>query len=189
MNKITIKRERFNALLANQARNDVRYYLHGFHLDFDKAIGVATDGHALVRVPIAIENEYDDALPQSVILQGKEAPLKPAPRGCTDVTICKDEETRQWSLSYTTKRAGKMTLALTDIDGKFPDYERVIPKDKDSGKIDAIGFNPNLFARTSKALGRDVVRVQFSKTDNRAMVVTFGEEEPDVLAVVMPCRI
>lgn len=104
------------------AQQDVRYYLNGLLLEFDSEgiRGVSTDGHRLARFDLAADLAWD-ADRCSVIVPYK--------------TVI--ELRRQLSLSGSTLRisvgdrsirfeVGDLVTTSKLIDGRFPDYERVI---------------------------------------------------------------
>jgi len=115
------------ALLADtmfaMAQQDVRYYLNGLLLEVDKGLlrAVATDGHrlALKELPVAIE--VDEPVP--VIIPRK---------GVTELARLLDEsdEMANAQISQNHIRINLKDLQFTSklIDGRFPDYERVIPR-------------------------------------------------------------
>jgi len=101
---------------------ETRYYLNGiFFRGGANAVAVATDGHRLAR------NNAGD-LPDfaGVIVPRKTVSL--LPKGTVSVAV---------SDSRIRVAKGDFVILSKLIDGTFPDYERVIPKDNDK----AIGFD------------------------------------------------
>jgi DNA polymerase-3 subunit beta len=104
------------------AQQDVRYYLNGLLLiiEGDKLKVVATDGHRLAFNVATIENEHEK---QEIILPRKAI-----------VELCKllldSDENIELTFSQQQIKAvfSGITLITKIIEGKFPDYERVIPK-------------------------------------------------------------
>ena len=124
--------------------DESRYYLNGVYLhahereDGDKIFrAVATDGHRLARIEQKVEGTEN--LP-GVILPRKAAQelrklLEDAEEEVS-VALFRQEEEKDGDLDNTRVAVmefafGKTTLISRLIDGSFPDYERVIPKDND----------------------------------------------------------
>jgi len=108
------------------AQQDVRYYLNGMSLETDNDIlrAVATDGHRLALAKI----QYDEPLSanKQVIIPRK---------GVHEVLrLISDEETNlKVKLGSNHIRIHSTDFIFTSklVDGRFPDYRRVLPKDGD----------------------------------------------------------
>jgi DNA polymerase-3 subunit beta len=107
------------------AQQDVRYYLNGTLLEVDagRVRAVATDGHRLALSEIAIETGFAE---RSQVIVPRKAILEL--QRLLDVT----EEPAQVRIGSTQIEVDLDAVRLTTklIDGRFPDYERVVP---DSG--------------------------------------------------------
>lgn len=110
----------------SMAQQDVRYFLNGLLLELSKnrVRGVATDGHRLAL--------SDVSLPSSVELTQVIIPRK----GVTELMrLLSNDSDNQVSLSISSQAISliadnfKFTSRL--IDGRFPDYDKVIPKGGD----------------------------------------------------------
>ena len=109
---------------------ETRYYLNGIYLhSADGAVGrvlraVATDGHRLARVEEPAP-EGADGMPGVII------PRKTV----SELRKLLDEESGDVEVGLSDTRiqfkAGPVTLTSKLIDGTFPEYERVIPRDND----------------------------------------------------------
>jgi DNA polymerase-3 subunit beta len=110
------------------AHQDVRYYLNGLLLDIGDGIlrAVATDGHRLAIAEMAAET---GDTPRQVIVprKGISELLRLLGSGDEGVTIELGSNAIQVTLPDV-----RLTSKL--IDGKFPDYRRVVPKEEDSDK-------------------------------------------------------
>lgn len=105
----------------SMAQNDVRYYLNGLYLDIKlgKINAVATDGHRLAMATQANEQVSGD---YSVILPRK---------GIVELLrLLNDNEHINVTLTKNHIRITAESYMFTSklIDGRFPDYERVIPQ-------------------------------------------------------------
>ncbi|MEJ2513891.1 MAG: DNA polymerase III subunit beta [Gammaproteobacteria bacterium] len=115
--------EKTHFAMANQ---DVRYYLNGLLLDVagPRIRCVATDGHRLALCECTVDSA--DATPQQVILPRKGVlELQRLIGGDGECTV---------SVGTNHLRVEVDGIRFTSklIDGRFPDYERVIPKEIDT---------------------------------------------------------
>ena len=108
---------------------ETRYYLNGIYLHATKEDGgvlraVATDGHRLARFQVPMPKGAAD-MPGIIIPRKTVAELRKL--------LDESEGNVDLSLSDTKIRFAFGDAAMTSklIDGTFPDYERVIPKDND----------------------------------------------------------
>jgi len=152
----------------SMAQQDVRYYLNGmlFELDPSHLRTVATDGHrlALCTHPVSLEALKST---QHVILPRK---------GVMDLSKLITDATGEITLSFgsTHLRAVLPDFTFTSklVDGKFPDYERVLPK----------GGNKFVIA------DRDLLRQAFSRVaivsneKYRGVRLTLGADMMTVIA-------
>ena len=116
----------FKRLLAlvqySMAQQDIRYYLNGLLLVIDGAEMrvVATDGHRLAFASEALS----ETMPRSEVILPRKTILELS-RQLSD-----NDEPLEIVLTPTQARFsfGNIELVSKLIDGKFPDYERVIPQ-------------------------------------------------------------
>tara|TARA_A100000164_G_scaffold377922_1_gene418324 strand:+ start:168 stop:1280 length:1113 start_codon:yes stop_codon:yes gene_type:complete len=108
------------------AQQDVRYYLNGLYmfLSSEDVFGVATDGHRLAKAGVTTQLGLQDNV--SAIIPRKGV-----------IEIDKQLEETDQELKVTISKnhlqvVSKSSQAISKlIDGKFPDYEKVIPADAD----------------------------------------------------------
>lgn len=105
------------------AQQDVRYYLNGLLLDINggKLRAVATDGHRLATCEVETETDPPDAVQQVIVpRKGVQELLR---------LLADTEDTAILRIGPNHVRAGLDNIRFTSklIDGKFPDYRRVIP--------------------------------------------------------------
>ena len=131
--EIAIDKNRFLKLL-NKTRisisnDDTRHYLNGVFLHLTEAhgrnflTGVATDSHRLSSSSLEIENTNDFS---SLIL-----PRKTVFQLCSLLSETSDSLTMQSSENKIKFTLGKIRLISKVIDGKFPDYKKVVPTTND----------------------------------------------------------
>ena len=121
---------------------ETRYYLNGIYLHQVEVDGtamlraVATDGHRLAQVQLALPAGADGMpgviVPRKTVMELHK--LIEDQEGDIDVSL----STAKIRFSFT-----NVTLTSKLIDGTFPDYERVIPKDNDK----AMEVDTKLFAQ------------------------------------------
>jgi DNA polymerase III subunit beta len=131
--EIAINNNRFLKLLNKTkisiSNDDTRHYLNGIFLHLTEAhgrnflTGVATDSHRLSSSSLEIENTSDFT---SLIL-----PRKTVFQLCTLLAEIPDQLTIQTSENKIKFTLGKMKLISKVIDGKFPDYKKVVPTTND----------------------------------------------------------
>ena len=127
--EISLNNNRFLKLLNKTkiaiSNDDTRHYLNGIFLhlteDHGKSFltGVATDSHRLSSSSLEIENAGDFT---SIIL-----PRKTVFQLCTLLTETTEKLTMQISENKIKFAIGNIKLISKVIDGKFPDYRKVVP--------------------------------------------------------------
>lgn len=123
----TLKQKELEKLLENtqfaMAQQDVRYYLNGLLIEIseNKLRAVATDGHRLALDEININLSIDE--PIQIIVPRK---------GITELTRLLQDDDSEIEIQISTNhiRVKNENTCFTSklIDGRFPDYQRVIPE-------------------------------------------------------------
>ena len=103
------------------AQQDIRFYLNGmlFVLEKDQLACVATDGHRLSYAVMPVEGNFSK---QEIIVPRKTVIELSKLMSDSDEPITIDILANQVRFSF-----GSIELTSKVIDGKFPDYNRVIP--------------------------------------------------------------
>jgi DNA polymerase-3 subunit beta len=153
---ITIRTAIFAAVSQFRGIDDIRYYLNGVYLETGAhgARLVGCDGHQLAVAKL--EGEYPAS---SIILPGSlVATIKSKAKGAQQVTLEFNEGHQQFKKKGNaegvfvprdiTLMSGEITTTAKELDGKFPDYRRVVPSKVD-GKT--AQFDPRLTNRLDKA--------------------------------------
>lgn len=115
-----------NRTAFSMAQQDVRYYLNGLLLETsDKRLrAVATDGHRLALCDL--EADMGDMPSQQVILPRKGVIELQRLLGDTD-----DEAKVELGTNHVRVQLSGIRFTSKLIDGRFPEYERVVPKSGD----------------------------------------------------------
>lgn len=172
---------------------EIRYYLNGVYFECNKESTrlVATDGHCLGVYEASQENILDSAInfimPLDVIKL-----LKVVHKQCEDVTITierKHETQLDLITDGTIQVAGGPAISWKAVDGRFPDYIRVIPKETMSGET--AQFDPaivNKFVRVAKCLGLSTKNgVPIGHNGGGSALIALGD--PNFIGVIMPMRV
>lgn len=126
--RLTLSQKQFKRLLSlvqyAMAQQDIRYYLNGLLLvaTQNELRLIATDGHRLAYVSEEIDNQHERVeviLPRKTVLELSRQ-------------LADNDEVLEISLTGTQARFnfGEVEFVSKLIDGKFPDYERVIPQNQ-----------------------------------------------------------
>ena len=129
--EISFDKDKFLKLLNKTkisiSNDDTRHYLNGIFLHLTDAngakylTGVATDSHRLSSSSVEISNLNDFV---SIIL-----PRKAVFQLCSLLAETQNEMTMQINENKVKFSIGKIKLVSKVIDGKFPDYKKVVPTD------------------------------------------------------------
>ena len=176
----TISTNDLKAVSLAMAEKDIRYYLNGVLFELDNAEGyrlVGTDGH---RLHIVCKRKAQAA--DSVIM----------PRD-TVVHIIKQKvqtfeleiipgATRQIKI-----RTGGGFITVPEVDGKYPDYKRVMPKQLNT--IETAHYQPEYLldlAKAQKILGTKNQKGYIAQQGSSAGV--YVDNDKSFYAVIMPLR-
>ena len=185
------------------ADKDIRHYLTGVMLDFDKdncIDMVATDGTVMlalvVHAPNDIKGQY--ILPATDVKKilklftksDKEPVLRfeVAPENFADDIVITD---------------GKLSYAMTRIDGKFPDWTLAMPKEdredtaSNEAKVEPIGLKLPYLTKVSKALALvatkkyEGTRLYIHNAKSSILFTTPSgfPDLSDIRGVIMPMRL
>jgi DNA polymerase-3 subunit beta len=112
----------FNMVHFSMAQQDIRYYLNGLLLVIDgsNVIAVATDGHRLAFCQVQTDQEF---VRQEVIIPRKTIIELQRLLEESDEPVQIDIAANQVKLAF-----ADIELISKLVEGKFPDYTRVIPK-------------------------------------------------------------
>jgi len=115
-------KELLDATSFAMAQQDVRYYLNGMLFEVDPGYlrVVATDGHRLAMETLNMDNNISE--PQQLILPRK---------GVMEITRLLDSDgdiLLTFGQNHLRAEVTEYTFTSKLVDGKFPDYNRVLPK-------------------------------------------------------------
>lgn len=125
--KITVDTKVFQSLIHKVMHTipdgDVRYYLNGMHVELSGSLlkVVGTDGHRLATAEVELDASYE---PVSFIL-----PIEAVSKVLKFVSAYQGDVVIGFDSNLARFECGDFVLDTLLIDGKYPDYARVIPKD------------------------------------------------------------
>jgi len=145
---LTLPQQQLKQLIAStafaMAHQDVRFYLNGMLFDLSQKTlrVVATDGHRLSTC--ATELDCDDLAPTQAILPRK---------GVLELQklLADSDETVHFALAknYLTVQLKSIVFTCKLVDGRFPDYKRVLPQHNDQLAVAQKDFFKSLLQRAA----------------------------------------
>ena len=159
------------------AQQDVRYYLNGLYLEIlgGRLRVVATDGH---RLALATGPALIEAADTGVIIPRK---------GVLELSRLLDGSAPlELAIGTNHIRADNEQFTFTSklVDGKFPDYERVIPKNADKSVIGERGELKQAFTRTAILSNEKYRGVRLKLSDNTLDITANNPEQEQAEEVV-----
>ena len=199
--KLTIDHAIIKALLIVAPKQDIRYYIKGVLVDVraQDVTLVATNGHVLLAVPYVDNIEGDRLIGQWIIPREALEAVKPCKVGRATLPIAieilpgaqtPDPERPGVTIKATDTItiAGTTTTTTKPIDGRYPDWRRVMPG---SASLEVAQFDPALVATfgdvhsmlSGSTKGKPVIH---HNGRGSALVSGLGR---DALGVIMPYRV
>lgn len=174
--KISIAQKDLKSLLLSvqyaMALQDVRYYLNGVLLiiEGNKIKAVATDGHRLAFNLLNIESNLDK---NEIILPRK---------AIIELTKLLNDGDDFAEIEFTSQQVkvdfSGITIVSKIIDGKFPDYERVIPKYSNHLLMNRIQVQQAL--QRAAILSNEKFRgVRFVLTEQKLTIISSNSEQEE----------
>ena len=174
MATIHISRNKLKAAAYFSGVKDIRYYLNGILIESTpmQTRIVATDGHALFCAKDDAKGDNVDTftgiVPNDTIKQilAWKAPYKSAADLPVVITTAADEQRAEWCGN---------TAVFKLLDGKFPEYARVVPT------AEALGTNK--FGHFAFKQGGEGSAIAVFSTESFAVVMPMRGEKADVADV------
>jgi len=177
--KFTISKKQFCTMISKtafaMAEQDVRYFLNGMLLEVkqNKLYAVAADGHRLAMNCIDLQEQSLPPIRVIVPRKGILEIMRMVDEGGADLKI-------SIGLSNIQVQSGKLIITSKLLDGKFPDYERVIPRD---GNKVVIGHRDSLkeaFHRASALFSEKFRGVRLRMSTASLVVLASNPEQDEV---------
>lgn len=177
--KLKVSKLLLEGAMMFQAKQDVRYYLNGICFMSDGRIA-ATDGHRAM-----IASKHENKLTDNVIVSVSKSPTKRYAYALLD--------TKTGIVTYHDEHEIMVGAGIcSEIDGRFPDIDRVIPKQ--TAPTEKIGFNAKYLAdveKLAKLFNPKYEAVLFELNGNTSAAVANISAPTGETAkvIVMPMRI
>lgn len=190
--KLKISKLLLEGALMFQAKNDVRYYLNGICFMPDGRVS-ATDGHRLF-----VGGNHDNAIEENIIVAVTKSPVKSYAVAYIDTDtrivdyLNMDYDNIDWNDSASLSTMRSVIGLCSVIDGRFPDVDRVIPKQ--TAPAEQIGFNAKYLADVEKCAKLfnpkfESVRFELNGNTNAAVANLSSPTGEKAKIIVMPMRI
>lgn len=174
--KISLSQKELKNLLFSvqyaMAQQDVRYYLNGvlFVIEGNQVKVVATDGHRLAYNAGKIDGSHEKL---EIIIPRKAVAELSKLLADTDDTIELEISPQQVKADFS-----GISLITKVIDGKFPDYERVIPRYDNHLQLERISVLQSL--QRAAILSNEKLRgVRFVLTEKNLSLISSNSEQEE----------
>lgn len=177
--KLKVSKLLLEGALMFQAKQDVRYYLNGICFMPDGRVA-ATDGHRAM-----IASKHENKLTDNVIVSVSKSPTKRYAYALLD--------TKTGIVTYHDEHEIMVGAGIcSEIDGKFPDIDRVIPTQ--TAPAEQIGFNAKYLSDVEKLAKLfnpkyEAVLFELNGNTNAAVANISAPTGETAKVIVMPMRI
>lgn len=193
MTTIRVSLRALKAALHVAGKQDVRYYLNGILIEAGTSVTRITgcDGSALATMREAQNNgvpygEVRELIVPRHIIEGVKATAKQLRDGIVQIELPEDTRSEDCVLRFE-----QITMTFRAVDGRFPDYRRVIPQvGKQSGA--PVAFNIDLLTLMGKCIDTftgspkyPAIRLDTNGEEGAALVRT---SDGSFVGVLMPLR-
>ncbi|MBE9539418.1 MAG: DNA polymerase III subunit beta [Proteobacteria bacterium] len=181
--KFTVKQSQLKRLIDRtsfaMAQQDVRYYLNGmlWELESKQIRVVATDGHRLAMCTLATDLDITETM--QVILPRK---------GVIELSKLLLEEDAEIAVvigsNHIRATTDDFTFTSKLVDGKFPDYQRVLPRAADKILLGSRLELRQAFSRTAILSNEKYRGVRLKLTENNLEIVANNPEQEEAEEMV-----
>ena len=160
----------------SMAQQDVRYYLNGLMLEPSRGLlrAVATDGHRLALCEHAVNVGEDEV--QQVIVPRK---------GVQELNRLLEDDTKPIQVEIGTNHiritTGELRFTSKLIDGRFPDYHRVIPKTADKRLLVKRELLRQALARTSILSNEKYRGIRLDVSNNNLKIQAHNPDQEEAI--------
>ncbi len=167
-----------DATSFSMAQQDVRYYLNGMSLETEDTTirTVATDGHRLALCRLT----YDTALPSRQVIIPR--------KGVLEISRLIGEEDKSLKIQI---GANHLRLFSNDfiftsklVDGRFPDYRRVLPKDGDKEILASKAVLKDAFSRAAILSNEKFRGVRLNLSSGEIKITANNPEQEEAEEIV-----
>ena len=176
---VNLNQKRLSSLISrtsfSMAQQDVRYYLNGMLWEVNKnnLKAVATDGHRLAIAEIELLDQ----------LKGDKRQFILPRKGIIELSrLLSDEEASinvEFGLNHIRATTSNMVFVSKLVEGKFPDYERVLPKGGDKEIIANTAEFKAALARSAILSNEKFKGIRFSLSNNLVNIQANNPEQEE----------
>jgi hypothetical protein len=184
------------------AKNDIRYFLNGFHVKPHSAAGViltASDGHRLVTIHDKdgfSDGEYIFPISKGLLTAAKKKMLS---RGLPNqnVTIINGKALvtamshESFPVDEDILNSGVLATYIefiSQIDGRYPDVGRIFNQLGEPKPISNIGLNPHYLSALNKIVHSKMLGIYLHLFGSNEAVVAVAGIDKEIVAMIMPAR-
>jgi len=156
------------------AHQDVRYYLNGMLLELnsDTFLSVATDGHRLALSKMQVEESTEELIqaimPRKGVLEASKV-LSSSDEACL----------LQINTNHIRITLGRFVFTSKLIDGRFPDYDKVLPKNAQRLMVAEKDRLKDAFSRASILCNEKFRGVRLNLEKNRLVIHANNPEQEE----------
>ena len=162
----------------SMAQQDVRYYLNGMSLETEDNIirTVATDGHRLALCRL----EYNNTLPARQVIIPRKGVLE------ISRLIGEDDKLLKIQIGANHLRLFSSDFIFTSklVDGRFPDYRRVLPKDGDKTVLASKAVLKEAFSRAAILSNEKFRGVRLNLSSGELKITANNPEQEEAEEIV-----
>lgn len=156
------------------AHQDVRYYLNGMLLELNNntLLSVATDGHRLALSKVEIKENFEELiqaiLPRKGVLEASKV-LASSEQDCT----------LELNSNHIRITLGHFTFTSKLIDGRFPDYDKVLPKNANHLMVAKKDRIKDAFSRASILCNEKFRGIRLNLENNKLVIHANNPEQEE----------
>ncbi|MEW9797859.1 DNA polymerase III subunit beta [Alteromonas sp. CYL-A6] len=162
----------------SMAQQDVRYYLNGMSLETEDNVirTVATDGHRLALCRLT----YETSLPARQVIIPRKGVLE------ISRLIGEDDKSLKIQIGANHLRIFSSDFIFTSklVDGRFPDYRRVLPKDGDKVVLASKAVLKEAFSRAAILSNEKFRGVRLNLSNNELKITANNPEQEEAEEIV-----
>jgi DNA polymerase III sliding clamp (beta) subunit (PCNA family) len=162
-------------VMACTAKNDIRYYLKGFHINSEHV--VATDGSRIAKFNTP---HFDGELPEKGVI----IPTIKIPFSVHTVIITIEDD--KITVDRYSKQ-GKTTEVYQTIEANYPLYRKVLA-DRGKTALDKVAFSPALISEVAKAIKATITQIEFTAGGELSLIYVNIPDLPEFTFSIMPAR-
>ncbi len=157
------------------AQQDVRYYLNGmlFELEGDRLLTVATDGHRLALSRLTLDQSVTEELVQAIV------PRKGVMEAAKLLSSSDGNASIEVNNNHIRISLGEYVFTSKLVDGRFPDYDKVLPKNAERILISGRDLIKDAFSRASILCNEKFRGVRLMLKDNRLTIHANNPEQEE----------